>query len=69
MSISAIFKFIAKYPISILIAGGILCVILGAFALPFYPETANVLIGIGCWMIGGGALLHFVWLLLKYKKI
>ena len=57
MTIEALFEFIADNPISLLIAGGILCFILGAFVLPISQQVGYLLVAFGIILIIIGTLL------------
>lgn len=67
LTIEAIFEFIAKNPPSILIAGGILCFILGALISPTNPESARQLTDFGMWLVGLGIVLHIIWLIVRHR--
>ena len=57
MSIEALFEFIADNPISLFIAAGVLCFILGAFASPFSQQVGYLLVGFGIILIIIGTVL------------
>ena len=65
MSWEAAFKFVAKNPPTVLIAGGILFVVLSVFSAPFDPSTTEFLRSYAPWMIGGGFVLQVLWLVLR----
>ncbi len=52
----AAFRFVARNPATILIAGGILFYFVGALQ----PNT--VLLNVAPWLIGIGIILHVLWL-------
>jgi uncharacterized membrane protein len=62
VELEAIFKFVSKHPAMALVCGGILCLILAALMKPFYPASAEILLAWAPWLIGGGVLLHVLWL-------
>ena len=62
MAVAALFKFIAKNPPSLLIAGGILLIIVGFLGSPISPTMGEDLINWGKLVTIIGVALQVLWM-------